>query len=532
MTIAKPAALLLSVIVAGACSRAADKPAETLPGPVYPQYLLKTNADELMDAARIAVRQPYGRSALGKMQSGQTVHVFIQYGQDENVWEAIRRAWAERGVEAHKVGSWDLMGMSEAEYAERARKNLLHGNEAAQELGVFRPVYQPFFPDDVRQQFKRAFTSEVVRKDMASFLDRHPEIKFFYAGSGGGVFWERAAGPRHASKFMGNWIYDSAMELLGKANEFPGDVWNMVDDKIVKPIQHVREGSIVDPEGTRLRWTVTADQAKKWAGSSGSQNHLNIYPEMFAATVEEGVLKASANHTGFYPTMTVTLGRTGRVERIDGGGEAGKWFQMLVENPKMKNARFPTAPDSGYWYLSQDGFATNPKFVRDFERLIKGGPNVPNLSERNRAGVQHFSFSHPANIDDPKDTEYAKAQGLPLDHTAHMHVYFPTIKWRLADTGEWITISEKGQVAAFQDPEVRALAARYGDPELLFRYEWIPGIPGLNTPGDYSRDYAADPWKWILSEWSKIQSGQYERYVPDYTMKTSGTAPATTPEGR
>ncbi len=48
----------------------------------------------------------------------------------------------------------------------------------------------------------------------------------------------------------------------------------------------------------------------------------------------------------------------------------------------------------------------------------------------------------------------------------------------MADTGEWIAISENGNVKAFEDPEVH-LAARYGDQALIFRYEWVPSIPGI-----------------------------------------------------
>ncbi len=514
------------------CSRGpAPVEGETYPAPRYPHYLVKAGAaGDLLDAARVAVRQPYGRSPLGKMQSGQTVYVLMPYGQDMDVWDAVRRAWAERGVEAKTVGSWELMGMTEQAYNAHVERNLLYGNEAWQELGVFRPVYLPFFSDDVRKQFKAAFTSEVVRKDIGKFLDGRPDITLLYAGTGGGGFWARAAGKRHEDKFMGNWIFTTRLELLGKAAQFPGDVWNMVDDKVLKPIAHVVEGTFTDPEGTRLRWTVTPEQAKAWSGSTGGSNHLNIYPRPANATWTEGVIRASANHTGFYPVMTVTLSKYGRVDKIEGGGRTGELFRMLVDNPKMKNAKFPTAPESGYWFLMQDGFATNPKFVRDTPSLVGGAQNVSNLSERNRAGAQHFSFSHPADERNPEDAAYAKAQGLPFDHTAHMHVYFGTIRWKLADTGEWVTVSEKGNVKALEDPEVRALAAKYGDPELLFRYEWIPSIPGVNVPGDHDRDYGADPWKWVMAEWDRIQKGSYEYFVEDYKMQIAPTSTAAPPD--
>ena len=144
---------------------------------------------------------------------------------------------------------------------------------------------------------------------------------------------------------------------------------------------------------------------------------------------------------------------------------------------------------------------------------------MANLSERQRAGVQHLAFSY--DSDDPEDLAYAKERGIPLgggEHTAHMHNYFATVQWKLRDTGEWLTLGEKGYVTMFDDPEVRALASRYGDPEVLFRYEWIPSIPGVNVEGDYTNDFAQDPWGWIMSEWKQIQEGTYQYFVEDYTL--------------
>ncbi|MBI4456752.1 MAG: hypothetical protein HY644_12750, partial [Acidobacteria bacterium] len=58
-----------------------------------------------------------------------------------------------------------------------------------------------------------------------------------------------------------------------------------------------------------------------------------------------------------------------------------------------------------------------------------------------------------------------------------------------------------------------------GDPDLIFRYEWIPSIPGVNVAGDYQQDYASDPWNWMLKEWEKIRAGTYEYYVEGYSLK-------------
>ena len=312
---------------------------------------------------------------------------------------------------------------------------------------------------------------------------------------------------------------------MGKASQFPPDLWNLVDDTIVKPIPYVTEGTFKDPQGSHLHWTLTRDQQKIWAKAVGGEGHLNLYPAGPRATWIDSALRASANHTGFYPTMTVTLDEHGKVVKVEGGGKDGDLFRMLVTNPKMANAKYPSTVEPGYWVLSQDGFATNPKFVRDVDLLDRGSQQFTNLAERNRAGVQHFSFTQPgASSGDPRDEAYAKAQGLPFKHTSHMHLYFGTFRWRLSDTGEWITVCDKGFISAFNNAEIRALAAKYGDPDLVLRYEWIPDIPGINVPGNYQRDYGNDPWAWIIKQWGKVQNGTYEYYVDDYALGTALTS--------
>jgi hypothetical protein len=57
------------------------------------------------------------------------------------------------------------------------------------------------------------------------------------------------------------------------------------------------------------------------------------------------------------------------------------------------------------------------------------------------------------------------------------------------------------------DQEVRALAAKYGDPDKLLAEDWIPDIPGINAPGSYE-EYARDPWKYADAQMKKILSGE------------------------
>lgn len=140
---------LAAGLASASCSRREESRAGTdYPQPRYPRYLVNPNVDELLEKARFAVRQPTGRSPLGKIQSGQTVHVLLQWGQDMAVWEAVRQAWAEKGVEAHALGIWEVLGITKEEYEQRMTENVVLGSEGWKEAGLFlREDYRQFFSD-------------------------------------------------------------------------------------------------------------------------------------------------------------------------------------------------------------------------------------------------------------------------------------------------------------------------------------------------------------------------------------------------
>jgi hypothetical protein len=58
--------------------------------------------------------------------------------------------------------------------------------------------------------------------------------------------------------------------------------------------------------------------------------------------------------------------------------------------------------------------------------------------------------------------------------------------------GETITVIKRGRLTVLDDPEVRKVAARYGDPDEILKEDWIPKIPGISAEGSYS-DYANNP---------------------------------------
>jgi hypothetical protein len=104
---------------------------------------------------------------------------------------------------------------------------------------------------------------------------------------------------------------------------------------------------------------------------------------------------------------------------------------------------------------------------------------------------------------------------------------------RLRNADRWVTITDNGRMTSLDNPEVRALASRYGNPDELLQEDWRPGMPGINEAGDY-REYAKDPWRVIWSDIEKATAGTYEYFYPKRTssVTTSPAASAAPPSTR
>jgi hypothetical protein len=111
-----------------------------------------------------------------------------------------------------------------------------------------------------------------------------------------------------------------------------------------------------------------------------------------------------------------------------------------------------------------------------------------------RSGVIHIGYG---TIISSETERQADREGKVVGHF-HVHLYYPTYVAEGTPEGDVLVI-EDGRLKALDDPEVREVAAKYGDPDDLLQEDWIPAIPGLNMAGDYE-DYAKDPLDWTLTE--------------------------------
>ena len=144
-----------------------------------------------------------------------------------------------------------------------------------------------------------------------------------------------------------------------------------------------------------------------------------------------------------------------------------------------------------------------------------------NLSERNVAGTIHWAYGAEVSMGPKKvgtwseETEaFARQHQLPRGHSMHQHNLLPTFQVRIRDLDQWVTLLEHGGMTALNDVYVRALASRYGNPEL-----WscgattFPQFPAINAPGSYD-EYARNPGAY-WENWAKsIDDGSYPFFKP------------------
>jgi hypothetical protein len=240
-----------------------------------------------------------------------------------------------------------------------------------------------------------------------------------------------------------------------------------------------------------------------------------------------GTIAGTTNHTGFYPRWEVHL-QNGYVHDITGGGVVGDALREFLQYPHINDLPYPfhAADHPGYWWVYEIAIGTHPKAFRNPSAMDEGTV----IPERQRAGVIHWGLGVTLHHDPGVRTqsvkllEFTKQYNLPKDHGFHTHTYFSDYQVHLRNADRSVTLVEKGRLKSLDNPEVRALASRYGNPDQLLAEDWTPEVPGINAPGDYMTDYAPNPWKTVKGVIDRVLAGHYDHFYP----LTSGGTPSGT----
>lgn len=286
--------------------------------------------------------------------------------------------------------------------------------------------------------------------------------------------------------------------FLQKFAVFPPKLNFLINVKAWNKIYKQGKGGkvrLTDPEGTDVEFTLNEKYYERPLDERGgfgpipNVGHLFGYPTppLLKEDDVRGEVKGTISHiTRPFKPVTVDV-EQGKIQDIKGGEKYGEAWRELIA--KTENVQYPEFPEKGLFWLWEVAIGTNPKVQRPVNSLMlsSGAYEI----ERSRSGIIHMGFGTRWSGSSEK---WAGRNGEIYGHL-HVHLMFPTYEITTKG-GETVKVIENGRLTALDDPEVRELASKYGDPDELLKEDWIPSIPGISTSGKYE-DYANDPADWI-----------------------------------
>jgi hypothetical protein len=340
-----------------------------------------------------------------------------------------------------------------------------------------------------------------------------PQIRAFAAagdydvllyGSGGSLPSPDPPPPRPRRRGL---LWSPADYFASGLATFPGDLQKALDAAAWRMLVGARRVRVTDPEGTDIEWSLREGDIALSQARLGTEvcmeGHLNAVP--FAVPLPSdanGTIAGTINHAGSHPHIRLTV-RDSKLETIEGGGAYGEgWRGALSEFAAI---HYPGHPGPGWAWLMECAIGTNPKAIRARGFTPCGARTT---GERLKAGTIHFGIgaallapgtgasAQSLAADKRSYREFIESRGVPDGHH-HLHVYFATLEV-VTGSGDRTRIIDHGRLTTLDDPMVRGVAARHGDPDELLAPAWVPAIPGINVDGDYWNDYAQDPLAWIV----------------------------------
>ena len=255
--------------------------------------------------------------------------------------------------------------------------------------------------------------------------------------------------------------------LASKWARFPRELELAIGQKALDQVRGGKKITITDPEGTNI----TCDGYKLIGGKKITHGAAEFFFRLFQGVMIgldpkpevtcHGVIVSSSTHTEPIPTIRLTVER-GQVVQVEGGGSVGKrWAQCFEKDKDIVYG--DDHPGPGCNWIEEFMWGTHPKPFRLVPKGLDGTARsfAWEAGDR-RAGVLHIGIGTGQNP--PKE-------GAPKQHK-DLSMFHPTV---IID-GK--TIIKSGHLLALDDPEIREIAKKYGDPDELLRIEWEPEMPG------------------------------------------------------
>ncbi len=445
-----------------------SQPSSVAPVPPGQRGLRALDIQDLLPNARALARWPETRTShigfvgYGSTVAGHKVLVAVDREYDPLVPEAIARALREKG--AHVDIIVVDMGDPEKEFD---------------------------YLDEVRVSMRRGPWENDPRR-----WEGMPWIEDFASRRGYDLLIHGKGGPVPKTTYRYEQVpWLRTEHFLSGATTYPLDLHYKINEKAWAIIWEKGRGGrarLTDPEGTDLSWTYWDDYYGLYSygfAATPRYGHLLAHPTtpLIAKGDVAGVVAGTTSHFSRpFPHLRAEL-EAGQIVRLTGGGGYGDAWRDLLE--ESKRLQYPCFPRPGLFYLWEVAIGTNPKIARPsrIDRYSSGGTEW----ERRRSGIIHMGFG---TLWRAPEEKWAADKGILYGHL-HIHLLMATLVVTARDGTEH-TVIRNGRLTALDDPEVRALASKYGDPDRLLREDWVPEIPGISCPGSY-QEYTKDPAAWI-----------------------------------
>lgn len=428
------AALILSAVLFVADAAAQSR--SDLPTPRSPGRVRVTKLEQVLPNARILVRRPFSwligaQYGLG-LKKGEKL-LIVGSGFDPLVTEAIATAADEMGV------TTDVITRDMSAVLKRLGKEELD--------------YERFNP--ARYMSVAGIINRAVPDWLSGMIEDYDMVLGFQAR---GENYGKIGKNRNIRSSSLDWA--TAEQLASAAVSYPDELLSLVALKTWQTYINGARIHVTDPSGTDLTFTLDKTNIERFKETRGMATygqrsvdrpiahevHPDTEPYLTAKPDARGVMVT--RQAGLIPVVRIYF-EGGQVTRIEGGGVAGENMKAALD--RFKNVQFPGYyPGPGVGWLEEVALGTNPKV----------GPAGP---IRRRSGMLHMAWGT-----DRYNRVSENTPTLPSNHRDMDFFYYLTFE---VDGKKLVN---NGHLTVLDDPEVRKVAAKYGNPDELLKEDWIP----------------------------------------------------------
>ena len=438
------------------------------PTPRSPLVPRITSAEQLVPFAKIILQRDYiGQRHGWSIRGGERVLLDTNSATHPLLREAFAQALKELGAEV------DVMVRGRP----RNRDDAVLGREVA-----------PLIRERLKLDLNTKPEGVSIRKPRGGLALDREEAQYYDVIIGSGSRMPGLFG-------IDDWATPEALASVGTV--YPGEIMDMLDGKVWAVLRNAERVEITGLQGSKgsftwfPEWWEVIEGTHDTIRNPGYQStfgtnrpgrsefayfagHVAGVPAGYSAIEQsdfEGIIAGTIGQWNQIPKLTIHHEK-GEAVRVEGGGDYGDMWRETVE--LTKDIQYPGYPRPGTGWFVEFALGTNPKMLgpMDVEEL-RGIPSRDSSKKidwvmgRDRSGVFHAGYGTLAA------DWWAQMMTMPVNHH-HIHALFFISYIVHTRDGRRVTVVDKGHLTALDDPEVRALAATYGDPDALLSEDWIP----------------------------------------------------------